>query len=55
MTRPPLELPCGKDASTPLVFDCEKWAHAVYLEPFRISRLCVTTQEYAAFIDAGGA
>jgi iron(II)-dependent oxidoreductase len=36
------------------VFDNEKWAHEVRVEPFRISRAPVTNAEYAAFVDAGG-
>ena len=41
-------------ADTRLVLDCEKWAHAVYLEPFRIAKCCVTNLEFAQFIEAGG-
>ena len=41
-------------APTPLVFDCEKWAHPVHMEPFAISRVCVTIAEYLAFVSAGG-
>ncbi len=36
------------------VFDNEKWAHEVRLEPFRIGRAPVTNAEYAAFAEAGG-
>lgn len=36
------------------VFDNEKWAHEVELEPFRIARAPVTEGEFAAFVDAGG-
>ena len=36
------------------VFDNEKWAHEVRVEPFRISRAPVTNAQYAAFVDAGG-
>jgi iron(II)-dependent oxidoreductase len=36
------------------VFDNEKWAHEVRLEPFCIARAPVTNAEYAAFVDAGG-
>lgn len=36
------------------VFDNEKWAHRVRIEPFAIARRCVTNGEFAAFVDAGG-
>ena len=36
------------------VFDNEKWAHAVEVQPFRIARAAVSNAEYAAFVDAGG-
>jgi len=36
------------------VFDNEKWAHAVDIEPFRIARAPVTNGEFAAFVDDGG-
>jgi iron(II)-dependent oxidoreductase len=36
------------------IFDNEKWAHAVELEPFRIARAPVTNAEFAAFVEAGG-
>jgi iron(II)-dependent oxidoreductase len=36
------------------VFDNEKWAHEVVLEPFRIARTAVTNGEYASFVEAGG-
>jgi len=36
------------------VFDNEKWAHQVELEPFRIARAAVTNREFAAFVEAGG-
>jgi gamma-glutamyl hercynylcysteine S-oxide synthase len=36
------------------VFDNEKWAHAVDVQPFRIARAAVSNAEYAAFVDAGG-
>jgi iron(II)-dependent oxidoreductase len=36
------------------VFDNEKWAHEVRLQPFRIARTPVANAEYAAFVDAGG-
>ena len=36
------------------IFDNEKWAHAVELEPFRIARAPVTNREFAAFVEGGG-
>jgi gamma-glutamyl hercynylcysteine S-oxide synthase len=36
------------------VFDNEKWSHPVVLQPFRISRRCVTNGEYTEFVNAGG-
>ena len=36
------------------VFDNEKWAHAVEVQPFRIARAPVTNEEFAAFVDDGG-
>ncbi len=36
------------------VFDNEKWAHEVRLEPFAIARAPVTQAEYAAFVEDGG-
>jgi iron(II)-dependent oxidoreductase len=36
------------------VFDNEKWAHAVELDPFRISATATTYGEFKKFVDAGG-
>jgi hypothetical protein len=36
------------------VFDNEKWSHPVVLQPFRMSRGCVTNAQYEAFVGAGG-
>ena len=44
----------GSSPDEPFVFDNEKWAHAVELQPFSIARAAVTQGEYAAFIDDGG-
>jgi len=44
----------GSTADDGFIFDNEKWAHAVELEPFRIARAAVTNAEFAAFIEAGG-
>jgi iron(II)-dependent oxidoreductase len=38
----------------PFVFDNEKWAHPVRVEPFAMSRTPVTQAEFAAFVDDGG-
>jgi len=37
-----------------LVFDNEKWAHPVRVEPFRIARAPVTNGQFAEFADDGG-
>ena len=44
----------GSTPDEPFVFDNEKWAHRVELQPFRIARVAVTQGEYATFIDDGG-
>src|SRR5438093_1451216 len=36
------------------VFDNEKWAHPVEVQPFSISRAAVSQGEFAAFVDDGG-
>jgi len=36
------------------VFDNEKWAHAVFVRPFRMARTPVTCAQFAEFVDAGG-
>jgi len=36
------------------VFDNEKWSHPLVLQPFRMSRGCVTNAEYERFVQAGG-
>lgn len=36
------------------VFDNEKWAHQVLVQPFRISRTAVTNGEFLAFVESGG-
>jgi iron(II)-dependent oxidoreductase len=38
----------------PFVFDNEKWAHPVEVEPFRMAATPVTNAEFAAFVDDGG-
>jgi iron(II)-dependent oxidoreductase len=44
----------GAERGEGFVFDNEKWAHPVALEPFRIAKAPVTAREFAAFVDAGG-
>jgi iron(II)-dependent oxidoreductase len=44
----------GATADFPFVFDNEKWAHEVTIEPFRIARAPVTNGEYLAFVEDGG-
>lgn len=44
----------GASAEEPFVFDNEKWAHPVRVEPFRIARAAVTQAEFAAFVEDGG-
>ncbi len=48
------EFMLGATEETPFVFDNEKWAHPVEVEPFRISRAPVTNAEFAAFVEDGG-
>jgi iron(II)-dependent oxidoreductase len=36
------------------VFDNEKWAHEVELEPFQIARAAVSNADFLAFVEAGG-
>jgi len=36
------------------VFDNEKWAHTVQLQPFRIARAPVTNAQFVEFVEAGG-
>ena len=42
----------GGDAS--FLFDNEKWAHAVTVDPFQIARAPVSNTEFAAFVADGG-
>jgi iron(II)-dependent oxidoreductase len=44
----------GSSPSAPFVFDNEKWAHPIMVEPFRISRAPVTNAEFLAFVEDGG-
>jgi iron(II)-dependent oxidoreductase len=44
----------GADPDEPFVFDNEKWAHPVEVEPFRISSTAVTNAEFQRFVDDDG-
>ena len=44
----------GAEPGAPFVFDNEKWAHPVEVEPFRIARAPVTNAQFAEFVDARG-
>jgi len=44
----------GATPDYPFVFDNEKWAHEVRVEPFRIARAPVTNRQYLAFVEDGG-
>ena len=44
----------GAASSELFVFDNEKWAHPVEVQPFAIARAPVTQAEFAAFVDEGG-
>jgi iron(II)-dependent oxidoreductase len=44
----------GATPGEDFVFDNEKWAHEVALEPFALSATQVSNAEFAAFVEAGG-
>jgi len=44
----------GAGRDEPFVFDNEKWAHPIDVEPFRISSTPVTNAEFLAFVEDGG-
>lgn len=44
----------GAEKTDAFVFDNEKWAHDVLVQPFRIAKAPVTNEEFAAFVDDGG-
>ena len=46
------ELGAARDGA--FVFDNEKWAHRVFVQPFRISRTAVTNREFLDFVESGG-
>ena len=44
----------GAPRESPFVFDNEKWAHEVEIEPFSIASTPVTNEQYMQFVDEGG-
>lgn len=44
----------GAERDTGFVFDNEKWAHEIYVPPFRMARTAVSNVQFAAFADDGG-
>lgn len=48
------EFMLGAATDSGFVFDNEKWAHPVHVEPFRIARTCVSNDEFLAFVEDGG-
>ncbi len=44
----------GASPDLPFVFDNEKWAHPVEVDPFEIALAAVTNGEFAEFVEAGG-
>jgi iron(II)-dependent oxidoreductase len=44
----------GAARDAPFVFDNEKWAHPVEIEPFRIARAPVTNEAFQEFVRDGG-
>jgi iron(II)-dependent oxidoreductase len=44
----------GSPPDAPFLFDNEKWAHEVFVAPFRIACSPVTNAEYLAFVEDGG-
>ena len=51
---PRASFPLGAPKDEPFVFDNEKWAHVVEIEPFRIANTPVTNAEFVEFVDGGG-
>ena len=54
-----VEVPGGKFVigaakDSPFVFDNEKWAHEVEIEPFRVARAPVTNGEFLEFVEESG-
>ena len=46
--------PLGSRRKEAFVFDNEKWAHDIYVAPFRMARAPVTCGQFAEFVDDGG-
>ena len=51
---PGSRFPLGASKNEPFVFDNEKWAHGVEIEPFRIANTPVTNAEFVEFVNSGG-
>ena len=51
---PGSRFPLGASQNEPFVFDNEKWAHGVEIEPFRIANTPVTNAEFGEFVNSGG-
>jgi iron(II)-dependent oxidoreductase len=50
----PFRLGAEPHPAPTFVFDNEKWAHEVHLEPFQIARAPVTQEQFLAFVEDGG-
>jgi iron(II)-dependent oxidoreductase len=48
------EFNLGAKKNAPFLFDNEKWAHKVTVEPFEISKTPITNSEFQTFVDDGG-
>ena len=48
------EFMLGASRDAPFLFDNEKWAHPVTVEPFEIAKAQVTNREFQEFVDDGG-
>jgi gamma-glutamyl hercynylcysteine S-oxide synthase len=48
------EFRLGAEPGDGFVFDNEKWAHPVEVQPFRIARTAVSNADFAAFVEDGG-
>ena len=46
--------PLGSPPTAPFLFDNEKWAHEVVVEPFRMARAPVTNREFVEFVEDNG-
>jgi len=48
------EFMLGASEHTPFLFDNEKWAHRVFVDPFQIAKAPVTNKEYMEFVQDSG-